>query len=649
MNGKVTRREFLQSGGTAVAAISAISADRESRSRNDTGIRYPAEIPDTLDLAERAGFSVNALTGAADPEFGYETPESAHLDQNPAYMSWRNGGSVLQRPIETLPRVRAMSGSTYNQELDMKILDAVTRDIEADGLWWLKLKAHPGREGIFDGDQVWPCEQGELMSALLTWYKYDQNPEWLRLVERMVGGLSRIALRNRDRAWYYTTYTRGRGWHEQSTAFHRQPLIEHPSEEPTTRPFFDIGRPLQALSRWYAVSGDQQALDLAGRLANFLLKPSMWGTGEAPSMAVAAEHGLWSIHFHSHTMGVIGLLDYALATNNYSLKEFVASFYSYSKNFGISRIGFFPNVIGSLESMHNWAASYTGERDAGVCDEGCAVADMTWIAATLSEAGVGDYWDDVDQYVRNHLSEHQVLRRDLVEEIVAASPRHKVNPLYETDKNVVDRNIGCFLGTADPTMAYAWWVMCCNANCPRAMHKAWSSIVRYNDGAAQVNLLLNRASPWLDVNSYLPYEGKVVLKNKTAREIAVRIPKWADKKAVRCRINETETARHWAGNYLFVTDLSPRDVVVLEFPVSNTVERYTDATYKQQYTCTFRGNTLVDISPRADRPRYRQTALGEDGSRFEINKGYPLYERDFLNRDRAPLKVAERYVSPTLI
>ena len=133
-------------------------------------------------------------------------------------------------------------------------------------------------------------------------------------------------------------------------------------------------------------------------------------------MAVPAEHGLWSVHFHSHTMGVIGLLDYALATNDNSLKEFVASFYTYSKNFGIARIGFFPNVIGSLESMHKWAASYTGERDAGVCDEGCAVADMTWIAATLSEAGVGDYWDDVNQYVRNHLSEHQVLRRDLLED-----------------------------------------------------------------------------------------------------------------------------------------------------------------------------------------------------------------------------------------
>jgi DUF1680 family protein len=653
MNSKITRRGFLQGGGAAAIAISGVVGSPGRNAEGAAGVRYQAEMPDTLDLAESARYSVNALTGAAEPDFGYETPEAAHLDQRPPYMSWRNGGSVLQRPIETLPRVRAMSGSTYNQELDMKIVGAVTRDIEADGLWWMKLAGHPGREGIFDGDQVWPCEQGELMSALLTWYRYDGNSDWLKLVERMVGGLSKIALRNEDRAWYYTTYTR-QGWHEQSGAFNQARIIKNPLEEPTTRYGFDIGRPLQAFSRWYAVSGDKQALDLARRLANFYLKPSMWGRGymktpDGPTMAVAAERAFWVGQFHEHTMGIIGLMDYALATNDNSLKEFVANFYTNSKNFGIARIGFFPNMRGSLEDMRTWAARYTGDREAGVCDEGCAIADMTWLAATLSDAGVGDYWDDVDQYVRNQLIEHQVLRRDTLEEIIAASPEHQLNPGYETDKNVLDRNIGCFLGTADPTMAYSWWVMCCNANCPRALHKAWKSIVRCSDGVANVNLLLNRVSPWLDVHSYLPYEGKVVLKNKTAREVCLRIPKWTDKSAVRCRVNQNEIARHWAGSYLLIPSLAPKDVVTLEFPVVETVEKYTDLTYQQQYTCRFRGNTLMDISPRAERPRYRELALGEDGSRFQVNKGYPLYQRDFLKHDRAPMKWGERYVAPTLI
>src|SRR5205823_7114319 len=208
------------------------------------------------------------------------------------------------------------------------------------------------------------------------------------------------------------------------------------------------------------------ALELSRKLVNFLLKPTMWGSVDGPTMAVANERGLWSGHFHAHTMGVIGLMDYALAANDNSVKEFVANFYNYSKNFGISRIGFFSNSdIGPIDAALK-------RQPNGVVDEGCAVADMTWLAVKLSEAGVDDYWDDVDQYVRNHLVEHQLLRRDLLGQIIAESPAHMLVPSYQTDKKVLDRNIGCFVSTTDPTMGYAWWIMCCNANCPRALHTA---------------------------------------------------------------------------------------------------------------------------------------------------------------------------------
>ena len=56
------------------------------------------------------------------------------------------------------------------------------------------------------------------------------------------------------------------------------------------------------------------------------------------------------------------------------------------------------------------------------------------------------------------------------------------------------------------------------------------------DGVAQVNLLLNRASPWLDVDSCLPYEGKVVIRNKTAKRLYVRIPLWVNKREVQCHV-----------------------------------------------------------------------------------------------------------------
>ena len=125
----------------------------------------------------------------------------------------------------------------------------------------------------------------------------------------------------------------------------------------------------------------------------------------------------------------------------------------YGRNFGIARIRSFDNVVNTKPIMDLLGKRNFGEAGVGVCDEGCAVADMTWIAVTLSEAGVGDYWDDVDEYVRNALTEHQVLSRDLVEQILSDAPEHELNPEHEVATDMLDRNMGCFLGTSDPTIA----------------------------------------------------------------------------------------------------------------------------------------------------------------------------------------------------
>ena len=52
------------------------------------------------------------------------------------------------------------------------------------------------------------------------------------------------------------------------------------------------------------------------------------------------------------------------------------------------------------------------------------------------------------------------------------------------------------------------------------------SIVTGEGNRARVDLLLDRASEWVDVDSYLPFEGKVVLKIKTVNSAEVRRPEW---------------------------------------------------------------------------------------------------------------------------
>jgi hypothetical protein len=232
--------------------------------------------------------------------------------------------------------------------------------------------------------------------------------------------------------------------------------------------------------------------------------------------------------------------------------------------------------------------------------------------------------------------------------MIEVGPEHRIDPRMETGEDVLERNIGSFMSCSDPTRAYGWWTMCCNANMPMGLYEAWKGIVECSGNAARVNLLLNRASELLDVDSHLPYEGKVVLQNKSARRAYVRLPRWVDRSAVRCFVQEAGTTPQWVKNYLVIDGLSSGDIVTVEFPVVETVEKHTVVDYGHEYTCLYKGNTLVDISPRADRPA-RTVDRSDDGHEFPVNKGYPLYLRDHYQARVAPTKEQERYVASRLI
>jgi hypothetical protein len=150
------------------------------------------------------------------------------------------------------------------------------------------------------------------------------------------------------------------------------------------------------------------------------------------------------------------------------------------------------------------------------------------------------------------------------------------------------------------------------------MYCAWEPIVRCENDAAQVNPLLNRASPWLDADSYLPSEGKVMIHNKQARRLAVRVPRWVDRDAVRIEADGRAATPFRVEGHLVFSALRQRATVTITFPVVEAIETYT-LKWKQsefwqesncpghtwqpagepaRYTCRFRGNTLVEITPR---------------------------------------------------
>ena len=607
--------------------------------------RYEARVPDTLDLAERAKLGVNGLTGIMNPELDYTTFNQVILHANPPYFRQQlRGGAFVRcnsrwpKVVEALVEMRVMSGSDHNVSMDEKTLEGLISCIAEDNLVYSRWQPIQGDELVGSEEEEFTHLNtlARTMLSLMALHQVDENPRWLELIGRLAEGVASIAVYKEDYAYYPGSDNSGSGlimirprsgWTRtvEPGGFDRFQYGHSGLAHSSSPVLFTHGGIVRALCRWYLMSGDEKALDLAGKLVKFMLKPRMWRPEAEPKAVVSAERAHFEGHIHSHLMGFWGLLEYAIVTNNDRIKAFVRDGYEYVRNFGIARIGLFG--------------------------EGCNVGDMVCLAIKLTDAGVGEYWEDVDQYVRNHLVEMQFLRPDLLQDISESGPKHVARPWQNSDR-VAERIIGALSPDAThPTRLEPGGCLCCSENGLVGYYHAWEGIVRFRDDMAQVNLLLNRASPWLDVDSYLPYEGKVVIRNKSAKKVLVRIPRWVDQEAVRSSVDGAPASPLWVNRYLMFDGVGPKAAITIEFPMVESTERYhngfegvkwdvhaevTVPFWEQpeeltEYTCRFRGNTLVDIQPREESP------------------GYPVYLRDHYKQASAPIKEVTRYVPSRII
>jgi len=631
-----------------------VEETRRLESHMDKTGYYEVLIPDTLDLAERARAGVNGLVGVVDRAGRCQPNQCGRYYRNPQVLSTEPGGYIFHtgnemwgKHVESLLEMRLMSGSEQEADMDDQTTQGMVSCIEDDGLFYSYIKKVQG-DALVEAEDFSDLVGGaRVMLGLIAKYQLDGNPEWKKQLARLAKGFIDCAITKDDYAYYPDGHMGGAvsrprsGWKNDSEPIGRSLHDSKDWYECSTNVLFTFGGIVQAMTRWYRLSGDQASLDLAGKITRFMLKPRFWKPEAEPAAVVSAEHAHFEGHIHATVRGLWGLLEYAVIVNDEKLKTFVRDGYEYVRTFGIARIGLFG--------------------------EGCTIGDMTCLAIKLSDAGVGDYWEDVDQYVRNHLTEIQILDPEPIRKIAEVSPVKPVRSWEDAD-HFVERTIGVLCDDGlHPTVATPGAMLCCTYNGLIGYYHAWEAIARDDDGVAQVNLLLNRASPWLDIDSYLPYTGKVVVKNKIARKVSLRIPRWVDKQAVRSTINGNEAKPYWLGQYLVFDTVGPQDVITVEFPMvessatytvgwsgiripgwtevtqpldqespASPADYYVSANGKEKeprpvFTMRFRGNDLVDIYPR------------------EGGLGYPLYRREHYKQDRAPMKTVQRFVQAHVI
>ena len=614
------------------------------------GHRYEAVVPDTLDLAERAALAINGIGGTIDPDLNYYMFFFVRYACKTPYMAHHAADSTCDTKYgESFPMMRIMCGSDHYLKLEAAQRAELLSRIE-DGLYWNRYEAsRPWRTNYTpeiygagkNEDIASTTGQGRMLRTLVAWREISKDSSWDGLIRQAVGGLKRIAIHRENYSFYPDggfgepfSYPRS-GW--QNTD---EPKSETEGGEGSVVTMH--GHQIQGLMRWYAMSGDEEARDLAARLTRFCMLPKFWGglpvvpekrhevvshiAKTVPSAACVAgpEMGHWYTHFHARAGALRGMLEYGMTARDERVLEFVRRAYEYTWTFGIPRIG--------------WVNCYPGTFN--LC-EGCALGDLVALGIRLTDAGVGDYWDDVDAVVRNQLVEGQLVHADRLERVAAASEDCDLKQAAPHDRqvsveDVIQRSLGNFAGHSAPASVPNPWVMqCCTGNGTQGLYYGWESIVRQSGESAQVNLLLNRAAPGLDVDSFLPYQGKVIIRNKQLRRISVRIPSWVAKRQIRSRVAEKQRSGVLIGNFLMFDDLKPGDRIQLEFPIQERSAEYTANSrtpMEQTYKCTFRGSTVVDISPRDSSPT-----------------SYPLYVRQHMRTDKAPMKKTSRFVAERTI
>ncbi|MCL5099298.1 MAG: hypothetical protein M1608_17535 [Candidatus Omnitrophica bacterium] len=650
----MNRRVFLQASaaGVAAASVAGIRLFAEGQtddwvSRSLDGKTYEATVPDTLELADRARLALNGLGGNIDPELMTMYGQIFFCARRPYLSHWGSAETLCDPKFaESFPLMRLMSGSDQYADLERSFRKSILSRVD-DGLYWDRVNPRrPWRNSYSawlygkgrDEDFSTLVGTGRLLRALLVWRELDGDKDYDRMLDELCGGLRRVLVVE-DNYGYYPV---NGGWAE-SCAYPRsgwlnkdEAKIETDGGEGSVVGMH--GHQLYGAAHWYEQSGSKVALELATKLANYCMLPRFWGgvadpNGDRkglpghiapqqpdPLFTAGSELGHWYTHFHCRAIALRGLLAYGGATDNARAIEFVRRAYEFTLTQGIARMGWVNCYPGAMNLM-----------------EGCALGDLVGLAVRLSDLGAGDYWDDVDAVVRNHLVEQQFTRADLLETVVerfkdAPDTTSKKAPGEVCFDNVIKRSIGSFAGLSLANMIpNPIGLQCCTGNATQGLYYAWEGTLRETVDRAVVNLFLNRAGRLVDVESCLPYEGKVVLRNKQARSIAVRIPSWVDKRELGFGSVKLSTEPYWIGRYLMFDGPQAGAAITLTFPVRTQKSTYTineGAPQQMQYSCEFRGSTVIEIKPQDEAP-----------------SGIPLYQRSKMRASTTPFHKVRRFVA----
>lgn len=389
--------------------------------------------------------------------------------------------------------------------------------------------------------------------------------------------------------------------------FHEEvPIYEFPNDVYLMDEGFDLTRHtgrgeqpirnsvmLHALVDRYVIAGDEVALDLAQGIANYLLGPSRYFNYKYEYFG----------HVHSATWVAAGLLYLGRVTKNEQYFNAGEKIYKYTR---------------LLSSDFGWVPEYAQWKEPSEehC-ETCCIKDMILCANELILAGKSEYWDDMNKFARNHLSENQIKYTGYV---VVDNSRDDHDGI--TYRNLDKRFIGGYTGGSEPNSIsltrFRSIAGCCVGTAPIALGILWDNTVTYVNGANTVNIHTEKETESYRLTHEMPDNGRICLEVKKAMNAGFRLYDWMGKDWKLVLNGKVIDALFSENNdIVYAENLTAGDVLELVFPIE-TVEKK-EFFAGREYTELWRGADVVDLLPHGEHIRLYQRDLTKE-------KYYPLPE-----------------------
>jgi hypothetical protein len=533
------------------------------------------------------------MTQSLDPKLNYQ-PYFLVVYGDPPEMRhhfW-DFGDGSGRFVDALALARLMTGNQRNLEAEAKLREFTLSLIGEDGLTWVPAGTDPGT-GVRKPGATKPADaemwsQRSTMLGLLDWHLAENDPKPKQYIDQMIAGLWKIAVKEKDYCYYPDMHYYPTGWKKKG-----------PPEQGVA---VWNGGQIYPLVRYWEATGSPEALKLARGLINYLIYRSK---DFAPDGSFGGGKDA-NNHFHCHTHTMAGILRFGIRTNDQQLIEWVWRAY----RFALSR-----------SSSFGWVPETVYDRPSA---ESCEISDMIDLAIQFGRLGKSEEWERAERFVRNQFLEQQLTGAGWLQ-----SQTRKEDTADTSYQDVAARSIGSFGGWCSPndfTHFYPgvkWIVMqCCTGHGTRGLYLTWHNIVTQKPEGVYVNLWFSRDTPTVEVNSFVPYEGKLEIRVHQAPTLYVRVPEGVDPNEVRAMLNNREKSPQREGAYVGFSGLTRDDVVTISVPLKKRTSKETVAGV--EYALEWKGNTIVRMSPKGTLA--------------------PLYQREDYLADRAPLGEVDYYV-----